>query len=71
MKMKTGASAAGAGREGVGEGKHCSFSLGLKFQLGLATTGIYCPFSWWDEAQWVSSGDPLLGHAPMLVKLLV
>lgn len=43
--MKTGARAAGTGREGVGEGKHCSFSLGLKFQLGLATTGIYYPFS--------------------------
>lgn len=44
MKMESSARAAGAEREGVGEGEDFSFSLGLKFQLGFSSHGDLMPF---------------------------
>lgn len=71
VKMETRARAAGAGREGVGEGKNCSFFLGLKFQLGFSNHKDLLPFQlvgwspvgvlWW----------PTFGSCPNACKLLV
>lgn len=44
MKTESRAKAAGAGREGVGEGENCSFSLGLKFQLGFSNHRVLLSF---------------------------
>lgn len=71
VKMETRARAAGAGREGVGAEENCSFSLGLKFQLGFSNHRDLLPFQlvgwspvsvlWW----------PTFGSCPNACKLLV
>lgn len=59
VKMESRASTATAGREGVGEGKNCSFSLGLKFQLGFSNHRDLLPFQ---LVGWNPVGCPLVTH---------